>query len=163
MISQADASQRRHRWAGLPLAVLYKSADDQGTYLAAQIATNIRSFHGSTAGLVTGILVCVYGGLGIVQPSRPMLNKVWGVPRNPCPPPTACAEFNAGRAVQLWPLGLLPPSPTTPNSPPQTSVPTPSYAKTERHKSFENIDVSFGDSPHPDSRNRTPERHPSGR
>jgi len=36
-----------------------------------------------------------------------------------------------------------------------------SYAKTERHKTFENIDVSFGEPPHP--RNHTPERHPSGR
>ncbi|MFF6995329.1 YihY/virulence factor BrkB family protein [Streptomyces sp. NPDC008313] len=30
-----DAFQRRHRWVGLPLAVVYKFADDQGTYLAA--------------------------------------------------------------------------------------------------------------------------------
>jgi membrane protein len=37
MVIRADAYQRRHRWAGLPLAVLYKFADDQGTYLAAQI------------------------------------------------------------------------------------------------------------------------------
>jgi membrane protein len=37
MVSRADAYQRRHRWAGLPLAVLYKFTDDQGTYLAAQI------------------------------------------------------------------------------------------------------------------------------
>ncbi|MGH3929928.1 MAG: YihY/virulence factor BrkB family protein [Pseudonocardiaceae bacterium] len=32
-----DAFQRRHRWAGLPLAVLYKFGDDQGFYLAALI------------------------------------------------------------------------------------------------------------------------------
>jgi YihY family inner membrane protein len=37
MISRADAYQRRHRWAGLPLAVVYKFFDDQGSYLAAQI------------------------------------------------------------------------------------------------------------------------------
>jgi len=108
--------------------VLYKFADDQGTYLAAQItyygfvavfplllllatilgyalhgsqhlqrqvldsalaqfpvigdqiATNIWSFHGSTAGLVIGILGCVYGGLGIVQAVQTMLNKVWACP-----------------------------------------------------------------------------------
>ena len=30
-----DRFQRRHRWAGLPLAVLYKFNDDQGNYLAA--------------------------------------------------------------------------------------------------------------------------------
>jgi membrane protein len=134
MISRVDACQRRHRWAGLPLAVLYKFADDQGTYLAAQITyygfvalfpllllatilgyalhgnphlqhkvldsalaqftvigdqitANIRSFHGSTAGLVIGMLGCVYGGLGIVQAAQAMLNKVWGVPRNSRPNP----------------------------------------------------------------------------
>lgn len=32
-----DAFQQRHRWAGLPLAVLYKFGDDQGLYLAALI------------------------------------------------------------------------------------------------------------------------------
>src|SRR5580698_6094719 len=135
MVSRADAYQRRHQWAGLPLAVLYKFADDQGTYLAAQITyygfvalfplllllstilgyalhgnphlqrqvldsalaqfpvigdqivTNIQSFHGSIAGLVIGMLGCVYGGLGIVQAAQTMLNKVWGVPRNSRPNP----------------------------------------------------------------------------
>ncbi|GAA4897937.1 YihY/virulence factor BrkB family protein [Actinomycetospora straminea] len=33
-----DAFQRRHRWAALPLAVVYKFVDDQGTYLAALLA-----------------------------------------------------------------------------------------------------------------------------
>jgi membrane protein len=37
MVSRADAYQRQHRWAGLPVAVLYKFTDDQGSYLAAQI------------------------------------------------------------------------------------------------------------------------------
>ncbi len=32
-----DAYQRRHRWLGFPIAVLYKFADDQGNYLAALI------------------------------------------------------------------------------------------------------------------------------
>ena len=32
-----DRFQRRHRWAGLPLAVAYKYADDQGGFLAALI------------------------------------------------------------------------------------------------------------------------------
>jgi uncharacterized BrkB/YihY/UPF0761 family membrane protein len=30
-----DGFQRRHRWAGFPLAVLYKYVDDFGAYLAA--------------------------------------------------------------------------------------------------------------------------------
>ncbi len=32
-----DDYQQRHRWVGLPLAVIYKFIDDQGTYLAALI------------------------------------------------------------------------------------------------------------------------------
>lgn len=135
VISRADAYQRQHRCAGLPLAVLYKFFDDQGSYLAAQItyygvvslfplllllttflgyglhgsthfqrevldsalaqfpvigdqiARNIRSFHGSVPGLVIGIAGCLYGGLGIVQATQNALNKVWGVPRNARPDP----------------------------------------------------------------------------
>ncbi|MGH3917041.1 MAG: YihY/virulence factor BrkB family protein, partial [Pseudonocardiaceae bacterium] len=37
MAERLDAFQRRHRWAGLPLAVLYKFGDDQGFYLVALI------------------------------------------------------------------------------------------------------------------------------
>jgi membrane protein len=37
MIRRVDAYQRGHRWVGLPIAVVYKFVDDQGTYLAAQI------------------------------------------------------------------------------------------------------------------------------
>jgi membrane protein len=327
MVSRVDAYQRRHRWAGVPLAVLYKFADDQGTYLAAQITyygfvalfplllllatilgyalhdnldlqrqvldsalaqfpvigdqivTNIRSFHGSVAGLVIGMLGCVYGGLGIVQAVQTMLNKVWGVPRNSRPNPVRarlrsllllafggasvivttvlsalgaaadaygaslggsvrvlvtvlatmlnvtlfmvafkvltarpvtirqiragaitaaviwqalqwtgallighklkgatatyglfaivlgllawiylgavtvviCAEFNAVRAGQLWPRSLLTPFTDTADLTPADQRAYISYAKTERHKSFENIDVSFGKPPHPGS------------
>ncbi len=339
MVSRADAYQRRHRWAGLPLAVLYKFADDQGTYLAAQIAyygfvalfplllllatilgyalhgnphlqrqvldsalaqfpvigdqivTNIRSFHGSIAGLVIGMLGCVYGGLGIVQAAQTMLNKVWGVPRNSRPNPVRarlrsllllafggvsvivttvlsalgaaagsygaslggsvralvtvaaialnvtlfivafkvltarpltirqtragaiaaaviwqalqlagalllghklkgatatyglfalvlgllawiylgaittviCAEYNAVHARQLWPRSLLTPFTDNVELTPADQRAYTSYARTEQHKSFENIDVSFGKPPHPDPRNHDPERRPSSR
>lgn len=37
VVSRIDGYQRRHRWAGLPLAVLYKFVDDQGNYLTAVI------------------------------------------------------------------------------------------------------------------------------
>ena len=37
VVSRIDAYQRRHRWIGLPLAVVYKFSDDQGNYLTAQI------------------------------------------------------------------------------------------------------------------------------
>jgi membrane protein len=327
MVSRADDYQRRHRWAGLPLAVLYKFADDQGTYLAAQVTyygfvalfplllllatilgyalhgnqrlqhkvldsalaqfpvigdqvtANIRSFHGSTAGLVIGILGCVYGGLGIAQAAQTTLNKVWGVPRNSRPDPVTarlrsllllaigggsvllttvlsalgaaagsygaslgagartlataaavalnvtlfiiafkvltarpvtvrqiragavaaavtwqalqlagtlllghelkgatatyglfalvlgllawiylgavtvviCAEFNAVRAGRLWPRALLAPFTDNAELTPADQRAYTSYAKTERRKGFQNIDVSFGEPPHSDS------------
>ena len=325
MVSQADAYQRRHRWVGLPVAVLYKFVDDQGSYLAAQITyygfvaafplllllatilgyalhgnphlqrqvldsalaqfpvigdqvtANIRSFHGSAAGLIIGMLGCVYGGLGIVQAVQNTLNKVWGVPRDSRPNPVRarlrsllllafggasviattvlsalgaaadaygaslggsvralatgaaialnvtlfivafrvltarrvavrqiragavaaavtwqalqwvgtlllghnlkgatatyglfalvlgllawiylgavttviCAEFNAVCAGQLWPRSLLAPFTDNTDLTPADRRAYASYAKTERHKSFENIDVSFGERPHP--------------
>ncbi|MFD8612440.1 YihY/virulence factor BrkB family protein [Streptomyces sp. NPDC059631] len=35
VLARVDSYQRRHRWAGLPLAVVYKFYDDQAAYLAA--------------------------------------------------------------------------------------------------------------------------------
>ena len=37
-VDRVDAYQRRHRWVGFPLAVVYKFVDDQGGYLAALLA-----------------------------------------------------------------------------------------------------------------------------
>lgn len=37
VVERLDDYQQRHRWVGLPLAVVYKFLDDQGTYLAALI------------------------------------------------------------------------------------------------------------------------------
>ena len=323
IVSQADAYQRQHRWAGLAVAVLYKFGDDQGTYLAAQITyyafvalfplllllatflgyalhgnpqlqrqvldsalaqfpvignqvtADVRSFHGSVAALVIGMLGCVYGGLGIVQAVQNMLNKVWGVPRDSRPNPVRarvrsllllglgglsviattvltalgsaastygasvdggvrilataaavalnvalflgafrlltarrvalrqiragavaaavtwqalqwagtfllghklkgdtatyglfalvlgllawlyvgalitviCAEFNAVRARRLWPRSLLGPFTDSTDLTPADRYAYASYAQTERHKSFEHIDVSFGECP----------------
>jgi len=36
-IDAVDGYQRRHRWLGFPIAVLYKFGDDQGPYLTALI------------------------------------------------------------------------------------------------------------------------------
>src|SRR3954449_11898245 len=36
-VGVADAFQQRHRWVGMPLAVVYKYVDDQGGFLAALI------------------------------------------------------------------------------------------------------------------------------
>jgi membrane protein len=133
--TRLDAYQRRHRWVGFPLAVVYKFADDQGAYLAAlityyallslfplllllvttlgfvlhgdpalqqrvvdstlsqfpiigtQLQRNVRSLHGSTFGLVVGIVGALYGGLGAAQAGQNALNRVWAVPRNERPNP----------------------------------------------------------------------------
>src|ERR1700709_1289050 len=37
VVDAMDAYQRRHRWIGFPLAVLYKFGDDQGSYLTVLI------------------------------------------------------------------------------------------------------------------------------
>jgi membrane protein len=37
VVERLDDYQQRHRWVGLPLAVVYKFSDDQGSYLAALI------------------------------------------------------------------------------------------------------------------------------
>jgi len=74
-----------------------------------------------------------------------------------------CAEFNVVRAGQLWPRSLL--APFTDNADLTTADRRAYtfYAKTEQHKSFQNIDVSFDEHPQPDERDRTPEQHPSRR
>jgi membrane protein len=60
-----------------------------------------------------------------------------------------CAEFNAVRVGQLWPRSLLTPFTDDAELTPADKRAYISYARTERHKSFENIDVSFGNSPQP--------------
>jgi membrane protein len=134
-VSWIDRYQQRHPWAGFPLAVVYKFADDQGGYLAAlityygflslfpllllgvtilgfvlsdnpelqqevlgsalrqfpiigaQLRENVHSLRGSGLGLAVGVLVSMYGGLGVAQATQAALNRVWGVPRNVRPNP----------------------------------------------------------------------------
>ena len=56
-----------------------------------------------------------------------------------------CAEFNAVRAGRLWPRSLLSPFVDNIQLTPADERAYTAYAKTERHKPFENIDVSFGE------------------
>lgn len=142
-----DAFQRRHRWASLPIAVVYKFVDDQGAYLAAllayygflslfpllllgvtvlgyvlngdpvaqqavvssalrnvpvigdQIRENVHTFSGSTAGLVVGVVVAVYGALGVTQAAQHALDEVWAVPR--AERPSIWAAYARGAFVVL--------------------------------------------------------------
>jgi membrane protein len=127
-VRRLDTFQRNHRWAGLPLAVIYKFVDDQGTYQAAlltyygfvslfpllllavtilgyvltgnpeaqqavvnsalrnfpvigdQIVSNVHSLHGNVTALVVGIVVTVYGALGVTQAAINAMNQLWAVP-----------------------------------------------------------------------------------
>jgi membrane protein len=135
VLGRIDRYQRRHRWLGLPIAVVYKFSDDQGAYLAAlityygflslfplllvlatvlgfllpahpelqqqlihsalsqfpiigdQLTSGTQPLRGSGAGLVTGLLVALYGGLGVAVAIQNALDQVWGVPvaRRPNP------------------------------------------------------------------------------
>jgi membrane protein len=139
-----DSYQRRHRWAGFVLAVIYKFTDDSGTYLAAlltyygfvsffpllllfstilgfvlrgnpalhhqllhsalqefpvigpQLATP-EHLGGGFTGLVIGILVTLYGGLGIAQAVQYTMNTAWAVPKHRRPNPFAAR----GRSILL--------------------------------------------------------------
>jgi membrane protein len=60
-----------------------------------------------------------------------------------------CAEFNAVRAGEMWPRSLLAPFTDNADLTLGDRRAYISYAQTERHKSFESIDVSFGEPPPP--------------
>jgi membrane protein len=128
-LDRIDRFQRRHPWAGLPIAVVWKFVDDEGTYLAAlityygfvslfpllllaltvlgfalqdepelqtavlnsalrnfpvvgdQISENIRSLTGSVPALVIGVVVSVYGALGVTVAVQNAFNRMWVIPK----------------------------------------------------------------------------------
>jgi YihY family inner membrane protein len=45
-----------------------------------QIRTNVHSLHGNGIGLVIGLLVILYGGLGLANAAQDAMNRVWEVP-----------------------------------------------------------------------------------
>lgn len=128
-LDRIDGFQRRHPWAALPIAVVWKFVDDEGTYLAAlityygfvslfpllllgltvlgfalqdepalqtavlnsalrnfpvvgdQISENIRSLTGSVPALVIGVVVSVYGALGVTVAVQNAFNRMWVIPK----------------------------------------------------------------------------------
>ena len=60
--------QRRHRWAGFPLAVVYKFVDDQGSYLAALI-----TYYGFLS--LFPLLLLLASVLGFVLRNHPQLQQ----------------------------------------------------------------------------------------
>jgi membrane protein len=154
MIGKVDDYQRRHRWLGVPLAVVYKFVDDQGSYLAAlityygflslfplllvmstvlgfllpgnpglqqqligsalsqfpiigdQLTSTAQPLRGSGFGLAIGIVVSLYGGLGVAVAVQNALNQVWGVPINKRPDPFR-ARLRSLLMLALLGLGVL--------------------------------------------------------
>ncbi|MFD1517125.1 YihY/virulence factor BrkB family protein [Pseudonocardia yunnanensis] len=154
MIGRIDGYQRRHRWLGVPLAVVYKFVDDQGSYLAAlityygflslfplllvmstvlgfvlpgnpglqqqlihsalsqfpiigdQLTSTAQPLRGSGFGLAIGIVVSLYGGLGVAVAVQNALNHVWGVPINKRPDPFR-ARLRSLLMLVLLGLGVL--------------------------------------------------------
>jgi membrane protein len=153
-IGGLDELQRRHPWLGVPIAVVYKFADDQGGYLAAlityygflslfplllifstvlgfllpgnpglraqlidsalaqfpiigdQLTSTAQPLQGSGIGLAVGILVALYGGLGVAVAIQNALNQVWGVPVAKRPDPVR-TRLRALRLLVLFGLGVL--------------------------------------------------------
>lgn len=68
MIEWLDRYQRRHRWLGFPLAVIYKLFEDQGPYLAALI-----TYYGFVS--LFPLLLLLASGLGFVLQDNPDLQQ----------------------------------------------------------------------------------------
>lgn len=67
-LSRLDAYQRRHRWLGMPIGVLYKYLDDQGAYLSALI-----TYYGFLA--LFPLLLLLSSILGFVVEDNPALRQ----------------------------------------------------------------------------------------
>ncbi len=126
-IGAVDAWQRRHRWAGVPYAVVKKFGDDNANLLvvalawygftaifplllvvvtifgfigAQSIGTGIirtlhefpvigtsfnpsspGALHGSTFGLIVGLIGLVYGAQGVTQTAQQAMATVWNIPQ----------------------------------------------------------------------------------
>jgi membrane protein len=68
VIDWLDRYQRRHRWLGFPLAVIYKLFEDQGPYLAALI-----TYYGFLS--LFPLLLLLASGLGFVLQDNPDLQQ----------------------------------------------------------------------------------------
>jgi YihY family inner membrane protein len=59
---------------------LVDSALAQFPVVGDQIARNVGSIQGNTAALVIGVLVALYGGLGVAHAAQNAMNRIWEVP-----------------------------------------------------------------------------------
>jgi membrane protein len=63
------------------------SALRQFPIIGTQLRENVHSLRGSGLGLAVGIVVTLYGAIGVAQAAQTALNRVWAVPRNERPDP----------------------------------------------------------------------------
>jgi YihY family inner membrane protein len=80
---------------------LIGSALSQFPIIGDQLTSSAQPLRGSGSGLAVGILVALYGGLGVAVAIQNALNQVWGVPVNKRPDPVRA------RLRSLALLGLL--------------------------------------------------------
>ena len=126
-VSTLNATVNSATFSAIAAAVTWQALQWAGTLLRGRELKGATATYGLFA-LVLGTLAWIY--LGAVTT-------------------VICAEFNAVRAGQLWPRSLLAPFTDNADLTPADRRAYTSYAKTERHKSFENIDVSFGEPTQP--------------
>ncbi len=62
---------------------------------------NIQGFKGSTAGIVLGVVLLIYGGLGAMQAAQYAFNHIYAVPRNEQPNPLRSRTRSLGLLLAL--------------------------------------------------------------
>lgn len=119
---------RQIRGGAVAAAIIWQALQWAATYFLGNTLKNATATYG-LFGIVLGLLAWIYlGALTLVL----------------------CAEVNVVRAERLWPRSLLTPFTDNVRLTPADRRAYESYAVTERHKGFENINVDFdppGDSP----------------
>jgi YihY family inner membrane protein len=74
--------------------------------LGQQLVDNVHSLRGSTVAVVVGLLVGLYGSLGVIQAAQNAFNKVWAVPRANRPNPFS-ARLRSLAVLAVLGVGLI--------------------------------------------------------
>src|SRR5262249_26329732 len=82
------------------------SAVSRVPVLGEQLLDDVHSLHGSTVAVVVGLLVSLYGSLGVIQAVQNAFNKVWAVPRAHRPNPFTSRLRSLAMLVVLG-IGLV--------------------------------------------------------
>ena len=117
------------RVGAVACAVIWQMLQWAGTFLLGSTLKGATATYG-LFGIVLGLLTWIY--LGAVTF-------------------VICAEFNVVRVQRLWPRSLLTPFTDNVDLTPGDRRAYTSYAETERHKGFENVDVDFDGPPAQDA------------